>query len=461
MAVEVLDGVPVVRKHPDTSQDQQRLARERAWLVRGRHPGIVAVVATDGGGDLVTRRVGHDLDQRGDLEAPALAGVGAAAATVLADLHDLGIAHGRPTADHILLDDVGRPVLCGLGDARPVDPAAEARDVRILAGALFDHLAEPAPRRLRQLLERAASSRRPLPARTFAGRLAGAVPDPRLPRAPAAAGAADTTSATGAGASDDASSAGVEPSESALGAALEAEAAVAFWAEAEGAEHAFRRRAHGRRPARRARQTPPERSRPRFHRWLAAFVGIPVVVGLVGAAAHWAAPALSGGPAAAAAGPTRTTGPIPSADPAGKTRAAGSPRSDPAQPSRTTPSAAPVSGRELPCPATDDGCGPLALKDGAFAFGGRRWILSAHGDVVVVGRWTCHDALPAALDPANGAVWTFTAWSQSVGRLVTTVPGASSLAVRPGGDGCDRLDVLVPGHRSVVIRPATAPAGRV
>ena len=46
-----------------------------------------------------------------------LAGLVASLATTVADLHDLGIVHGRLSADHVSSTPANRPVLCGFGDA--------------------------------------------------------------------------------------------------------------------------------------------------------------------------------------------------------------------------------------------------------------------------------------------------------------------------------------------------------
>jgi hypothetical protein len=101
---------------------------------------------------------------------PTIAGLLCSIATIVGDLHDLGISHGRLTADHIILSDRGLPVLCSLGRAGlapAVEPLADRRagpfapqdDLRSLAVLLADLVwAVPVPDSRRQL--RTAERRR-------------------------------------------------------------------------------------------------------------------------------------------------------------------------------------------------------------------------------------------------------------------------------------------------------------
>src|SRR5262249_5964756 len=80
-----------------------------------------------GGGSLATAEV-----------APKkLAGLGAALASTVADLHDRALAHTRITLDHALLDGLGRLVLTGFAEASspPVDDEA-ADDVAAIGAVL-------------------------------------------------------------------------------------------------------------------------------------------------------------------------------------------------------------------------------------------------------------------------------------------------------------------------------------
>jgi serine/threonine protein kinase len=130
------------------------------------HPGVVRLIRADGDptDELVTGWVdGGDLT-RVQLDTPQmLAGIGAAVATTLADLHDLGLVHGAVIPAHILLD-AGRPVLCGFGSARkPSSPAQlaglAAEDTAALARMLLSRLPATADPRLRATLHVAAGQR--------------------------------------------------------------------------------------------------------------------------------------------------------------------------------------------------------------------------------------------------------------------------------------------------------------
>jgi hypothetical protein len=90
-----------------------------------------------------------------------IAGVGAALATILADLHDIGVSHGGIEASHVLLDNEGRPVLCSFGQAqRHLAPESAARrrqeDVRALARLILDCCPDGAPKRTVRALRLAA-----------------------------------------------------------------------------------------------------------------------------------------------------------------------------------------------------------------------------------------------------------------------------------------------------------------
>lgn len=206
-------GGPVAIKtatHPD---EIDRLQREAARLRRASHPGVVAVVSCGPVGravELRTRYAGDALGRwAGSLDRAA--GLAAAVATTLADLHDIGLVHGRLDASHVLVGSDGRPRLCGFsgpGDARPAD------DVHALASLLDELLSRVAVdrrsplalarsrgpagdrRALSQVVSRAVdpvASRRPS-ARALAASILGAVPGADLPppsALPSVSGSAD------------------------------------------------------------------------------------------------------------------------------------------------------------------------------------------------------------------------------------------------------------------------------
>jgi tRNA A-37 threonylcarbamoyl transferase component Bud32 len=160
MRVERHDDLVV--KVAESRPDRRRLEQEAAVLSAVAHPGVVRLVAVDdsedpdGPGRLSLQRVaGPSLAEIGPQPETLIAGWGAALATVLADLHDLGYVHGDVRPEHILIDGQGRPVLCGFGSARRL-PAGEARtameaDVRALADLVRDRLPPVASRPRRWL----------------------------------------------------------------------------------------------------------------------------------------------------------------------------------------------------------------------------------------------------------------------------------------------------------------------
>lgn len=99
-----------------------RAIRER--LAAAAHPGVVEVVRSTGDSDwceLHLAFAGQPVDRRGRLTVEQVAGVAAAVTTTLADLHAVGVVHGRVEASHVLVGPHGRPVLCGFA---PVDDSA-------------------------------------------------------------------------------------------------------------------------------------------------------------------------------------------------------------------------------------------------------------------------------------------------------------------------------------------------
>ena len=125
-----------------------RLAREAALLQLARHPGVVDLVELRGEPDpvLVTRLVdGPSLAEGAVLPVDDVAGLVAALATTVADLHRLGLAHNSILPEHVLMASGGRPVLCGLADgAHPGNPLDFACDVAAL-GELLRWLLARAP----------------------------------------------------------------------------------------------------------------------------------------------------------------------------------------------------------------------------------------------------------------------------------------------------------------------------
>ena len=204
-------GRRVMAKVAGNADEAARLVHEADQLEAARHPGVVELIGVDGlgvGSMLLTAHVeGPALAQVGRLPLEEGAGLLAALASTLADLHELGLVHGAVSPDHVIVGPGGRPVLCGFayggrrggpsGPPPPVprafaDPARAGTDELSPAfdvfglGALARFLApDPPPghvlARIADEATVADASARPS-ARAVAEALQHEVPAARLPR---------------------------------------------------------------------------------------------------------------------------------------------------------------------------------------------------------------------------------------------------------------------------------------
>lgn len=400
---DVLVGdIQLVVKRAGSDAELALLDHERDMLRRCAHPGVVRLAGPQlwAGEGVATRRAGPcDLSQLGALSPDELCGLGAAVATTIADLHDLGVAHHRLCDGHIVLSGDGAPVLCGFSHAGPLaaDPGAGPGDVRALATVLLLHAGEHCPGPLVRLLRHARAGTRPLGARALATALARCSPAPRLPAPRVADPDADI-----AGSADPP---GIrEPG----GAVREA-------------------RSHRIRPS-------------RFTTALAALALLGVALGVRATSGRSGGPGSRQAPAPPGATPpslppARATGsgtkpPVPAVPIASLRRA-------PGRPGASSP----------PCPAVDAGCRPLPMARGVFSAAGSRWRVSPDVSVVVLGRFSCGAALPAVLERDTGQVWVFASWPAPGrpprARLVARARGAWTLRpVAEPTEGCDRLLVV-------------------
>ena len=135
---EADDGLVVV-KEARSDGDVARLSREAAMLARSRHPGVVDLLEV-GERSIRLRHAGTALARLGPFPADQAAGIVCAVADVVHALHRLGVVHGDVDAGHVLLDDRGRPRLCGFGQATDHTVEGAADDVaavgRLLASLL-------------------------------------------------------------------------------------------------------------------------------------------------------------------------------------------------------------------------------------------------------------------------------------------------------------------------------------
>lgn len=167
------DDLLVATKRAAPGPGADRLRHEARVLDLARHPGVVELLALvehdDGSVELRTAVAGPTpLSLAGTLPLAQVAALGVALASTVAELHRLGVVHGRIEGAHVLLGPGGRPVLCGFGSARlsPAGPHADLVPADDVAGvgrtlrALVqpDTEPEPIPERRRP---RAARRRRP------------------------------------------------------------------------------------------------------------------------------------------------------------------------------------------------------------------------------------------------------------------------------------------------------------
>jgi len=152
--VEVLgDDAVVVKRASGGGSAVEALRREGERLRQASHPGVVSVLRSapvGEGWELVTAHGGRSLATLGHPTVAQVAGIVAGVSATLADLHEMGITHGRLDPSHVVVGDSGRPRLCGLGDG---SAPASAEDAVAAVGQLLvdllgrDEDAEPIPDR--------------------------------------------------------------------------------------------------------------------------------------------------------------------------------------------------------------------------------------------------------------------------------------------------------------------------
>jgi hypothetical protein len=417
--------IVVKRADPDRPADRARLEREATMLERARHPGVVQLVdrpddaASDPTGpsptELRTVFAGARTLAAADLEAVVALRAVASAATTLADLHGVGVVHGRVSPDHIVLADSGRVVLCGFGESGPTgdrrddgEVLAPSLDVAALGALLTRHVdrwtAGPSDGRrppvdlsaISRVARRATADEtwlRPS-ARSLAADLDAALPRPStdgtgrrphrraVPRPPQP----------------------VDRSTAALGGGIEATSGA------------------GRDDARRVAR--------RMARLLAA-LGVTLAMALL----VFGLSALTGGPGAA--GPADPTDPT---DPVAMTDATG--LADPAGVGRPVP-----------------GAGATGQPGGEVVLGGRRFTLGSADDQVLEAAWGCSPiALPVLVRP-DGRVFRFDALAQPghdvTGTAIGQLPAGRPVERVTDGRGCPALQAIGPDGPVVIsIDPA-------
>jgi hypothetical protein len=436
-------GRRVLAKVAGNGDEARRLEREAALLDAARHPGVVEVVGVDGhgvGAILLTAHVeGPTLAQLGRLPVEEGAGLLAALASTLADLHELGLVHGAVAPEHVIVGPGGRPVLCGLAyggregdplgpapalprafcdparaDAETLTPAFDVFALGALAGVLAP---DPPPGHVLARLAEEATADDPTArpgARALARALQREVPGARLPRGLPAPPPPPRPLPTPA-----------DP--------------LAAWRRERGGLGARRRRA-----PRRALGV------------VAAIATVAVAGGVLAVAGSRSgpAPALSTEPAEPAAEPYD---PPPPGDvqPGPTTTRAGL-----APPSTSTTAVprrrdCPLAVAVLQADVDGDGC-PEGLRyaDGVLEAGEVRWALGQAGDQVATGDWGCQGSRTVALfRPSTGELFRFDGWASPGQDLKAT-----AVARVPGGVVLRAADVDRDGCHEAVVERGTGAA---
>lgn len=450
------------------------IEREAEVLGKLSHPGVVEIIdlhrGDDGAAALHLEFVGSDNWATRPLTDPvARAGAGAALAAVVADLHDIGVAHRNLDGSHVLHGGDDRPVLCSFGRSGDAGPEHRREDLVALADLVWDETLAPGPV-TGKLADLAASTR--------SGRLGARELARRLDRLAGGPDQKPKGSRPGP-----AMAAGPGPAQSRTG------------------------------PGLRSDQKPDPSPRPRRRALTGAAAGLAVIAaaltGILGgsagghdpAGAAATAPGIGEGqagpsePAGQPLGLTGISADAPAAEP-GETAAEAADSAKPgltavltttaglgqtaidattAGPGLTAIKATTAQPNEAAAETSDSGAmgGPATgAPDSAEAsqpvFGasdsaepgaaglihdrdGRRYAIGAEGDLVVIGDWDCDgEATPAIARPGTGQVVLFDRWPSpgatisesdaSALRMVDDLIGVE-LERGDGPGACDRLRV--------------------
>lgn len=389
ISMDTSGSTPTLTKWAEGTAPRSRLAHEAALLAAVTHPGVVRFVEHRTGeerDELVTEFAGATtLADHRPATVAGVAGLGAAIADTVADLHDMGLAHGALQADHVVLGARRRPVLCSLSSGsydavdRPGDVVALGELVTELVHGVAQRRVGSERRAWAAVLDAATDAvDGRCDAREIAGRLA-AVPGARID------------------ADDEADRPVVDRiDEDLAGTRTWRHRVVSF----EGAPAA---------PSRRVLVA-------------VGFALVAIVIGLVAASG-----ARRGGDVEDRLLGLATPTSVPTA----------------------RPTATPVperSARPPDCPpgpdVDGDGCGDDTEVVGRLIRHGDTWYeVGEPGDLVVLGHWSCAPlATPAVLRPSTGELFVFDRWPSAQAAVEVTsagvVAGASSLVLGEV-DGCD------------------------
>lgn len=135
--VRARPGGAVVVRRGTGAADAAYLRATASRLAAAAHPGVVEVLRSEGDDDwweLELVHAGRPLEVVAPVDIETVAKLTAGLASVVADLHAMGIVHGAIDASHVLVGGHGPPVLCGFG---PRDTEATATDDVAAIGELM------------------------------------------------------------------------------------------------------------------------------------------------------------------------------------------------------------------------------------------------------------------------------------------------------------------------------------
>ena len=463
------------------------IEREAEILGKLSHPGVVEVIDLHRGGDraaaLHLEFVGSDNWATRPLTDPvARAGAGAALAAVVADLHDIGVAHRNLDGSHVLHGGDDRPVLCSFGRSGDASPEHRREDLVALADLVWDEALAPGPM-TGKLADLAASTRSGrLGARELARRLDRLVgapdqkPKGNRPGPVMAAGLGSAQSRPGQGGSDQRPDPGPRPRRRVLTATAAGLAVMAaVFTGLLGGSAGSHDRADPAAAVSASRDGQGQPPGPADQPLALAGISADTPAAETGetisetsaSATGWNG---TGAPDSHGTGRTATGAPD-SADTSGTT--IGTPGStgtegaatwapdsaDTSQPTTGMPDSAGTGGAATWAPDSADtswsatGMGGSAEPAAGLIHDreGRRYAIGAEGDLVVIGDWDCDgEATPAIARPNTGQVVLFDRWpppgatisesDASAHRVVDDLIGVElEKADEPGT--CDRLRV--------------------
>ena len=478
-------GRPVLVKTALDAVAESRLRGEAERLRVARHPGVVELVEETA--EPVRLVLGWAGDRTLETARPnfeAAAALLACLASTVADLHDLGVIHGRIEPGHVVVDPSNRPRLCGLAwcdsDGDEPQPADDVDSLGRLIDLMLGDVTElePIPNRrwgrrrwtgfqrraLLMLADHATDpdpSRRPT-ARSLARSIGEAVPGARLSPAitdgpPEADGSRAVDPIDDLGWAFD-PPAGPPESEPDAVAGPEQVDPCDPGDEGSGlprvdppfrlhpGSRRDRRKHRDRRRGRHAADCPSPRG-----------AGIRRIVAALGVAVILVAVAVGTGRRAT---DPRSGRALVAASPGSPIASSTEPRVGTGRGS--TPGSANPTARRCPAPPAEpradvdgDGCPePVRVEGTVIQAGSARFAVGTKGDRIAVGDWDCDGtATPAIVRPSTGEVFVFTRWA-GPGAAVTvartaTVPDAVG-PVAPSGR-CGLLVVRKQTGATVVV----------